>query len=191
MLGADKLGKFPLERGDLRTLRDPAAENDARCCVRLAAVHDGFDDRDHLMLFLFSRHHETRRCNPSSKSTVALKPKLLFGFGDISKPARNRIDLALGAVFRREIGSHHAKQCRGQFVEARLGAARDVEDLVTDVRLQSQDIGARDVVDVDKVHGRAAVAQNQRRFARSDPVHPSDQEPRCIFREGPCAARIR
>ena len=74
VLGSDKGCKLFFKRGDLWTLRDPSAQDDTRRRVRFAPVHKRFDDRDHRMLFLFSRHHETRRSNPSSKPTAALKP---------------------------------------------------------------------------------------------------------------------
>jgi hypothetical protein len=47
MFGANELSEFPLEGGHFRALRDPSAENDAGGRVRLALVHDRFDDRDH------------------------------------------------------------------------------------------------------------------------------------------------
>ena len=84
--GADEVGKLPLESGDFRTLRDPSAENDPGSRVRLTLVHHGFDDGDHWMLCLFSRHHATRRCNPSSRSDSRLEAQHVLGFGDIRKP---------------------------------------------------------------------------------------------------------
>ena len=39
---ADSGCKFPLESRHLRPLRNPAAQNDASCCVRLLVAHHGF-----------------------------------------------------------------------------------------------------------------------------------------------------
>ena len=63
----------------------------------------------------------------------------------------------------------------GELSQAGLGAARDVEDLVGDVGLSRQDVGAGDVLDVDEVHGLLAVAEDHRRLARVDALHPADQ----------------
>src|ERR1700744_5544831 len=76
MLSADKLCKFLFKRRDFGTLRDPPAQNNARGGVCLAVVHHGLDDGNHEILFLFSRHQETKRCKPSSRPTVDLNPSL-------------------------------------------------------------------------------------------------------------------
>src|SRR5665213_717161 len=76
MIGANKFSEFLFERRDFGTLRDPAAQNNARRGVCFAFIHHGLDDGNHEMLFLFSRHQETRRCKPSSRPTVDLNPSL-------------------------------------------------------------------------------------------------------------------
>ena len=38
-----------------------------------------------------------------------------------------------------------------------------------------QDVGPRDVVDVDEVHRLRAVAEDQRRLAGGDALHPADE----------------
>ncbi len=133
---ADEGRELLLEGRNLRPLRDPAAQDDAARGVRLALVHDGADDRDHagrlglgclppvdqapqafLEIDLGAEAEHAARpswCRPGAAST---------GFTLRSGPYSG---------FRSEPMTR--EQGRGEIVEARLGAARDVEHVVADDR---------------------------------------------------------
>src|SRR4026209_1046512 len=76
------------------------------------------------------------------------------------------------AVLRPKSGSHHREQLAGESAEADLATGRDVEDLVGRVGLGGQQGGARDVRSVHEIHELMPVAEDERRFARVDPLHP-------------------
>ena len=78
-------------------------------------------------------------------------------------------------MFDREVRTHHLDQHFGQFEEARLDAAGDVENLVCDIGFGGEDVGAGDVGDVDEVHRLRAVAEDQWRLAGIDALHPAHQ----------------
>ena len=174
---AGERGELLFERGDLGSLGDPAGENHAARGIGLALVHHGFDDGDHqaAILSLLARHQSTRRARPSSRSMVERKPNFSAAFFVQASRRDTGLTLRSGPYSGLSLRAHHAQQRGGEIVEAGLDAARDVEHVVADVGLQREDVGARHVLDVDEVHRGLAVAEDQRRLAGGDAIHPADQ----------------
>ena len=62
-----------------------------------------------------------------------------------------------------------------EFEQAGLGSAGDIEPTSVAGATAAEDIGARDVANMDEVHGLLAVAEDDRRHAGFKPLHPADQ----------------
>ena len=122
-----------------------------------------------------ARHQATRRVRPSSMSISGSQPSSSRALVMSARRRGTPVDLALGAVLDAQVRVHHLEQHPRELVEARLDAAGDVDDLVADAGLRGQDVGPRDVGDEDEVHGLLAVADDDRRLAGGDALHPADE----------------
>ena len=95
--------------------------------------------------------------------------------GCVGEAAHDAVDGAFGAVLDRKVGVHHLQQRLGEVAQARLDLAGDVVDALGDIAAGGENVGARDVLGVDEVHRLAAVAEDQRRLAVGDALHPAHQ----------------
>ena len=82
--------------------------------------------------------------------------------------------LPLRTIFRRPVNAHHAAESGGQFGQAGLGPACDIEDIVGDCRIGRPQVRPRDVGDENKVHRLSAVAEDEAGIAFRQPLHPAD-----------------
>ena len=180
--GADALGEGLLELAHARALRDPAGGDDRRDGGALVPGQVRLGDRDvhwapARLGARSARHHSTRPRRPASMSTSAVKPRSRAAAVVSASRRGTLVDGALGAELDLEaLGAHHLEQHLGQLEQARLDAAGDVVDPVGHARLGGEDVGPRDLGDVDEVHRLGAVAEDQRRRALRDPLHPADQD---------------
>ncbi len=176
-LGRDGL----LELGDAGPLGDPARRNRVGGGLGLFGPEPRFHDGDHPACSASTAgagsffHHSTNRVSPSCRSISAVKPRRSRAAARRGEAPGRDVDVAGRAVFGLEVGIHDFEERSCQTVETRLGLARDVEHLVGDVALRREQVGPRDVVDVDEVHRLAAVAEDQRRLARGDALHPAHE----------------
>ena len=106
---------------------------------------------------------------------VASNPRRFCAFRTLARRRGTAFTFRAGPCSAAKPGIHRPEQRRDQIVQARFDAARDVEHLVGHVGLGGQDVRPRDVVDVHEVHGLRAVAEDERRLAGSDPLHPADK----------------
>ena len=58
-----------------------------------------------------------------------------LGLADVRQPPPDRSGFPRRTIFRREIDTHHAAECGGQFGEAGFGPAGDIEHVVGDRRI--------------------------------------------------------
>ena len=83
---------------------------------------------------------------------------------------------ALRAVLGTSSAGHMcSSERRARSSRRGLRPAADVETLSSLASIARQDVRARDVVDIDEVHGLQAVAEDDRRLAARDALHPADQ----------------
>ena len=181
---AHALGVGGLEGGDARALRDPAGGDGLGDGGAVGLGQRRARERDlHQEAFASgesassrsTRHQLTRRVRPSSSPTSASKPRRSRAALRVGQAAGDAVDRPRRAVDDREVRVHDLQQRLGELEQARLHAAGDVEDLVGQVGVGGQDVGAGDVADVDEVHRLQAVAEDERRLAGLDALHPAHE----------------
>src|SRR5579875_2601494 len=116
-----------------------------------------------------------QRSQPGLQSDPCLEPEPLAGKVRVGEPAGHLVDVAFGAKLGAERGVHHRQKCLGQFGEARLHAAGDVEHLVGHVRGGRENVGPRDIRNVHEVHRVRPVAVDQWRQPLGNALHPTDE----------------
>ena len=196
--------KAGLERRDPRALRHPAGGDRPRRRPRprrragRARERDLHQDAPSPAARPSARRRARRATSSTRRVQALLEADLGLEAEPLARGARCRPGGAVTPLTARsgpcstdEVGAHDLQQRLGELEQARLGAAGDVEDLVGDVGLGGEDVGARDVVDVDEVHRLQAVAEDQRRLAGRDALHPADQHLGVERRGRPCAGRRR
>ena len=147
--------------------------------VGLRFAHHRLGDRDHACTAASRASPATSApggAGPPRRSTLARKPSSRSRLRGVGQPARHGIDAALrpvlGLQIRRPSPSSSAAASSRSDVSVPL-ATLNTSSL--DVGLQRQHVGPGDVVDVDEVHRLLAVAEDQRRLAGGDALHPADQ----------------
>ena len=122
-----------------------------------------------------ARHQSTSRRRPSSRSTSASKPEALARERRVGEPPRNLVDGPLGPY---SIGTSEPITS----ISSRASSSRLVSTPLATLKTTSlesvvggEQVRAGDVVDVDEVHRLRAVAEDQRRAACLDPLHPAHE----------------
>ena len=137
-----------------------------------------------------ARHQSTSSTQSLFERNRRPETEQPFGLIGRGQPSRHRIDRSFRGKLRIDfLAAHRPGKSLRQLQEARLGATRDVEDLIACGRLCAQYIGARDVANMDEIHGLPPVAKDYRRLTRFEAVPSSGSAPRCIGRKCPCAVR--
>ena len=125
-----------------------------------------------------ARRATSRRAGPGPPRGRP-RPRSRAARAPASVSARRRVTpltARSGPCSTAEVGAHDAQQHLGELEQAGLRAAGDVEDRVGHVALGGEEVRARDVADVDEVHRLRAVAEDQRRLAGRDPLHPAHED---------------
>src|SRR4051794_11865380 len=63
-----------------------------------------------------------------------------------------------------------------ELAQACFLATCDIEHFVCDVRLCREQVGARNIVHMYKIHGLGAIAEDDRRQSACDTLHPTDED---------------
>src|SRR5439155_9936058 len=106
---------------------------------------------------------------------LSLKANPLLCVFRLRETAWDSIDFAGRAVFRFQISAHHTQQTDSEIVEAGFHTAGNIENFIRDARFCSKNIRARNILNVDEIHGLFTITQNERGLTSRNALHPANQ----------------
>src|SRR5262245_36491213 len=107
---------------------------------------------------------------------TGLKAKQSLGFCRRRKAAGNGINRPLLRKLRiKPVPTHRSCKRLRQLQETSFGAARNVEYFIADIRLGAQNVGPRNITDVNEIHCLLTVSEDNWRLTSLQSFHPTDK----------------